>query len=223
MALIEAETPITEEEIEVTCDLAGPSTVGGVCIMLQQPAENHPFAFGIETVMDECATLDAIKDAWAVVTSGAPLPTILDLHPFIRPSFWKQAQVRRFPPESSVFDVLVTKRPEVLIAMGKQKDYNLPELRPLESIGVGQQYPSGLYPLAPGYEVCRVNCFHPSFAINYNRSHSCFRQLMLLEIAHGWAVLNGTWNDEPWMDELRDQCKSEGARVRGEIRFDCQS
>lgn len=191
--------------------------------MLQQPAENHPFACGIHRVMDKCATLDAIRDAWAVVTNRAPLPTILDLHPFMRPSFWKQAQIGRSAPESSVFDVLVTKRPDVLIAIGKQMDYKLPELRPFESIGVGQQHPSGPYPLAPGYEVCRVNCFHPSFANNYNRCHSCFRQLMLLEIAHGWAILDGTWNDETWMDELRDRCKREAAGLRGRIRFDCQS
>ena len=51
---------LDEDEIEVTAKLAGPLSIGGIVIMLQQPRDNHPSEAGIHAVIDDCDTLIAL-------------------------------------------------------------------------------------------------------------------------------------------------------------------
>ncbi|KAG6015560.1 hypothetical protein E4U43_005096 [Claviceps pusilla] len=50
-------------EIHVTKELAGPFTKGGLLVLLLQPRPFHPWSKGLDAVIQNCTTLDALNDA----------------------------------------------------------------------------------------------------------------------------------------------------------------
>jgi hypothetical protein len=81
-------------------------------------------------------------------------------------------------------------------------------MRPTEGLGVGRKFANTRYAMSPGYEVQRVNAFHPSFAVNYYFHMSCLRQLLVLEVAQACGLYRGQWYNDSWMDELREHCQA---------------
>ncbi|KAK7178497.1 hypothetical protein PSPO01_15457 [Paraphaeosphaeria sporulosa] len=78
----------------------------------------------------------------------------------------------------------------------------------LEGLGVRHTFRSMEFKLRPGSKILRVNAFHPSFAINYHPHMSCFRQLLILEVAQACGLNRGQWHNQIWMDELRKSCQA---------------
>lgn len=43
---------ISKDEIDITLELSAPLTIGGITVVLQQPARFHPYSKGLEAVVD---------------------------------------------------------------------------------------------------------------------------------------------------------------------------
>lgn len=205
-------------EVQVTTKLAGPTSTGGVAIVLQQPRRNHRFEKGIFDVINDSPTLLALKKSFAAASCNSLCivnnVAVVDLLPYIPDEYREPERVRDAFQISVEF--LVHKRPSVVFCAGRMRndidiDILKGESRKVESIGIGNTFP---YPSATlgaenhqAAEIQRVNGFHPSFAMNRCPEYSCLRQLLLLEAAHTCAVHRGDWAEEPWMEDLRDLCK----------------
>jgi hypothetical protein len=82
----------SEAERAVTADLAGPRSIGGIAVVLQQPRDNHPFESGVQAVIEDCATLRALKHVFFMI-SGRRLDlrdiSVIDLLPYATNNDWE--------------------------------------------------------------------------------------------------------------------------------------
>ncbi|KAF7589641.1 hypothetical protein BBP40_004014 [Aspergillus hancockii] len=88
------------------------------------------------------------------------------------------------------------------------------------SLGIGRDFDEPKISLRPGSVIERVNSFHPSFAINFNPYDSCFRQLLLLNVAKACRMYEGTWSEEEWMIDLMGRCIAEAKAGRDRCKTD---
>ncbi|PYH71035.1 uncharacterized protein BO88DRAFT_242398 [Aspergillus vadensis CBS 113365] len=206
---------ISKDEIDITLELSGPQTVGGVTVVLQQPARFHPYSEGLEAVLDYSATFSTIDEAFSAVSCGSisirsSTLSLIDSLPYVGPdddlSSEEKLRVRRVTSH-----IIIRKDPDVLLCMWRQaEDHEITrEMSKFRSLGVGRDFDRPTVTLRPGSVAERVNSFHPSFAINYNPYDSCFRQLLLLNVAKACRVYEGTWNEEEWMNDLKKRCRDE--------------
>jgi hypothetical protein len=94
------------------------------------------------------------------------------------------------------------KQPDVVLCCYQSPD--ITKFNLLYSLGVGK---TREYEVKLGGQFCiPVNAFHPSYAVNYNKSESCFRTLYMLETLKAFHEINGTWTDSGWMKQLRSFC-----------------
>jgi len=212
-------------ERAVTTEFAGPRSIGGIAVVLQQPRHDHPFESGARGVIEDCATLRALEEVFFVV-SGRKLKllrdiSVVDLLPYTTNDNWEDM---RDEEKASAFRAaqwaLGAKEPDVVLCAGKKF---LPEkfralkddMWKLESWGVG-----AVFPEKPQYitvkdegrsriKIRRVNGFHPSYAMNYLPEHSCLRQLLFLVVAQTCTVYSqASWKEEDWMKALRKNCSA---------------
>jgi hypothetical protein len=209
---------ISTAEVATAQDLAGPPTKGGICFVLQQPADNHPYHLGTESVIELSPTLSALLlDLWPIVSCGAPRPTVIDRLPFVRPSDRTDYDCNSRIQER-IFAMVQEKKLSVVVCMWRRNQNmgdmpvdNPRSMRAIEGLGVGRTFNSPYCELRPGCNTQRVNAFHPGFTVNYQPHLSCLRQLLILEVAHACGLHRGLWRNEIWMDELREYCQ---AKVR---------
>ncbi|KAK0763483.1 hypothetical protein N5P37_002860 [Trichoderma harzianum] len=216
-------------ELLVTEELAKPLTQGGIAVALLRPANYHPFSSGVDVVVEKSPTLRALRDVFALI--GLDLVqhiTILDSLPFLRKmdqySLFgdDEEYTRALNEHHEVFlDAVVAKRPDVVLCMWQTRD----ELqcnwsgRALGSIGVGEVFDDEKTTLCDRHgnliETKRVNAFHPSHCMNYVCEYSQLRQLLILEIAHAWHLMDSSWQEEPWMTGLRNSWKKKKIHPEG--------
>lgn len=215
---------IPSEEIGVTVDLASPESVGGICFILQQPAGNHPYHLGTDTVIKSCPTLDALLQVWSTVSCGSPRPSIFDRLPFICPKDRLSPTLKTEVEEQSLA-IIRAKRPDVVVCMWRRKwdkyTRNYEEVitgfSALEGVGVGRTFAIPDHELGPGLRTRRVNAFHPSYSVNYNPHVSCFRQLLMLEVAQACGIYSCEWHNEDWMTDLRMHCARKTKELRDKL------
>ncbi|KAL2134842.1 hypothetical protein VTI74DRAFT_10648 [Chaetomium olivicolor] len=210
-------------ERAVTADLAGPQSIGGIAVVLQQPRHDHPFQSGVRAVIEDCATLRALEDVFFVV-SGRKLKllrdiSVIDLLPYTTNDEWEdmtnEEKARAFKAAQWAIGA---KEPDVVLCAGKKfLPAKLRDLKDdmwkLESQGVGAVFPER-YPYitvknmdGSRIKIRRVNGFHPSYAMNYLPEHSCLRQLLFLVVVQTCTVYSkGVWKEEDWMTALRTNC-----------------
>ncbi|EMD86666.1 hypothetical protein COCHEDRAFT_1198041 [Bipolaris maydis C5] len=206
---------IPRDEIATAAYLARPDTKGGICFILQQPADHHPYNLGADSVIESSPTLRALLiEIWPIVSCGAPSPTVLDRLPFVRSYEEPDLDVRHYIQERT-FAMIEAKCPDVVVCMWRYKRGNgiaqedrTGNVAAVEGLGVGQVFGRPTHVMASGHRIVRVNAFHPSFAMNYNPDLSCLRQLLILEVAQACGLYRGDWLNKRWMDELRERCKS---------------
>jgi hypothetical protein len=213
-------------ERAVTAELAGPQSIGGIAVVLQQPRHDHCFELGTKAVIEDCATLRALEDVFSMVSQGSLTLlhdiSVIDLLPYITNKDWelmnKKEEIER------AFKVaqwaLGAKEPDVVLCAGKRplpKDlgYLKDDMWKLESKGVGdifsQKYQAITVKDVDGsrIKINRVNGFHPSYAMNYHPEHSCLRQLLFLVVAQTCTIYSkGSWEEEDWMRTLRENCSN---------------
>lgn len=76
-----------------------------------------------------------------------------------------------------------------------------------QSTGVGKTFAKTQTQLGSELWTKIVNAPHPSYVMNYNPHISCFRELILLEVAYACGVYKKDWVEEFWMKELRERCQ----------------
>ncbi|RYO82165.1 hypothetical protein DL764_009650 [Monosporascus ibericus] len=212
-------------ERDVTAKLAGPQSIGGIAVVLQQPRHNHPFDSGVRAVIEDCATLRALEDVFLVVSGRKlrllPDISVIDLLPYTTKCNWDDMNNEE---KASAFKAaqwaLGSKQPDVVLCAGKKYLSEEPrklkdDMWKLESQGVGAVFPER-YPYITvkdkdgnRIKIRRVNGFHPSYAMNYLPEHSCLRQLLFLVVAQTCAVYGkASWKEEDWMTALRRDCST---------------
>jgi len=225
------------DEIKVTAKLAGPAVKGGIAITLQQPRHNHPFEKGIDAVIEDCESLDALYDIFRAVSCQTldirTDITIVDLLPYV---FENVAKIRDDELEESFrvsTQIICDKEPDVLLCAGKiwlpraDKSSNCKgDAWKFESLRLGERFGSTPKlpvtvrvrpPEARGFvSIRRVNGFHPSHAMNYHSHASLLRQLQILIGAETCGVLRDDWEDEHWMTEIRHRCMEISKELSGE-------
>jgi hypothetical protein len=213
----------SQAERDVTAELAGPQSIGGIAVVLQQPRHDHPFDSGVRAVIEDCPTLSALEDVFSVV-SGRKLKllpdiSVIDLLPYTTDRNWGDMNNEE---KASAFKAaqwaLGSKQPDVVLCAGKKYLPGEPgklknDLSKLESQGVGAVFPNPYIMVKDKdgrrIKIRRVNGFHPSYAMNYLPEHSCLRQLFFLVVAQTCAVYGkASWKEEDWMTALRRDCST---------------
>lgn len=211
---------IAKDEIDITLELFGPQATGGITVVFQQPWRFHLYSKGIEAVIDACPTFFVIDEAFSAVSCGtisivSSTLSIIDSLPYVRPqdklSSWDKLEIRKVASE-----IIFKKDPDVVLCMWRQANDNeisrmMSEFR---SLGIGCDFNQPKLCLRPGSVTERVNSFHPSFTINFNPYDSCFRQLLLLNVAKACRIYEGTWREEDWMGSLKKRCGEEAKTDR---------
>ncbi|RYC65211.1 hypothetical protein CHU98_g983 [Xylaria longipes] len=219
------------DEINVTSQLAGPATTGGILVTLQQPRGNHPFEDGVEAVIQDCDTLSALDQLFLTASCGTlnvrEHISLVDLLPFT------PQRVDTVPSEvlQDAFEAsrlaICAKMPDVVLCAGRvwlprdcenpgtgpadQEKFDLKgELRKLEAAGVGRPdiYDAVGLQGSGGELVAmsKINGFHPAYALTYHPEHTNLRQLLLLNVVKTCGVYRGDWREDRWMDTLREEC-----------------
>ena len=79
--------PLGLNEYDVTRNLAGPFTQGGLLVLLQEPRVNHTWDYGVDWVVSDCASLDILREGLRVVSGGKLSITsdvsVIDRWPFL--------------------------------------------------------------------------------------------------------------------------------------------
>jgi hypothetical protein len=223
---------VPEPEIDVTAELAGPSSKGGIALALQQPRSEHPFTSGTKAVIDDCDTLAAFRELFAVVSRGTidmqRDVSVFDLLPYIPEDLMNNSSERTLATvfQNSVL-AFCEKEPDVVLCAGKiwlPKVEGLDkweakkaesaikgEAWKLENLGIGRTFDK--YPVVrlknntrDWTKIRRVNGFHPSYALNYSSDYSKLRQLLILNVAEVCGVYCSDWKEEAWMAGLRTSC-----------------
>jgi hypothetical protein len=198
-SLQDAGKAITLQEIQFGRKLAMPRTKGGVVILLERPPKHQRYDGDFDHVVQQCATLRAIDDVLRnICGSSLEETSCFDAFPF-------QNGVRGdndFEAYEVFKEMMKEKKPEVVLCCYRSPDATLFDF--ISSIGVGKMH-TRQFPL--GGQFCTpVNAFHPSLAVNYNKSESCFRNLYILEALKAFHEIDGAWTDQDWMHELRSFC-----------------
>lgn len=229
------ELQLSNAEIDVTGDLAGPETVGGIAVILKQPRNEHPFDLGPAAVIDDCDTLWGLHDLFDTASCGTVDllrgVSIFDLLPYTTPEDIQTSGENldflgnRF---KTCVEAVRYKKPDVVLCAGT---FQLPkrwdkarcnrckgEAWKLERRMVGYDFGGkSTIRLKNAHGECtrihRVNTSHPSFSLNYHREYSCFVQLLLLAVSQACTVYRRTWVERTWMNDLRKLCMKQSSKL----------
>lgn len=115
----------------MTGELAGPETVGGMAIILQQPRDEHPFDQGAAAVIQECDTLRTVAQVFTTVSCGTidllRDDPIFDLLPYTTPEEieWNGEDFDFLSDRfNTCVEAVCRKNPDVVLCAAK---YSLPE------------------------------------------------------------------------------------------------
>lgn len=207
---------IPRAEVHTTRRFFNSGWSGGITVILLQPSNSHPYQKGFSSVIEECPTYRFLNEGFKAVTCGAlrlgdGTLSIIDSAPFIRP--WDNAPVEcKREMRRRTSRIICAKKPNVVLCMWQDKGVPLRMTR-VQSLGVGKDFTSSNTRFN-GEILERVNSFHPSYAANYNPHASCFRQLLLLNIAQACGIYeHGVWHEEEWMKELKKRCTAEASSM----------
>ncbi|KAH7123592.1 hypothetical protein B0J11DRAFT_487829 [Dendryphion nanum] len=217
----------SRKEIQVTAQIAGPPVKGGIAITLLQPRDNHRFEEGLNSVIENCKTLNALDDIFFTASCGTldirTGITVVDLLPYVHEKIEEIDDTTLRESFRVSVQAICDKEPEILLCAGRvwlpragRFDDRKGDAWRMESIGIGKRF--GSTPKLPtmarvrrekgGFAaINRVNGFHPSHAMNHNSHASLLRQLLILIAAETCGTLRGDWEEKEWMNELRESCQ----------------
>lgn len=61
---------LSQAEIPVTMDIAGPAWTGGILALTLRPANNHPYHQGTAITIQDCGTLSCLRERFHIASSG---------------------------------------------------------------------------------------------------------------------------------------------------------
>lgn len=201
-------------------NLALPATKGGVLISLLRPPRNQTYDNGFTADTAACRTTDAVAKLIAIATGGEM--TIDDVSTFdtlpYSPEGAEEAELIK-AAEYTFTEMVKAKEPDVVLCCYQGNSDN-GFIRNLRSLGVGQVFDEPSLKISANCITTRVNAFHPSYAVNYQPTYSCFRRLLLLEFVQAFSLLSRDWEEESWMIDLRSQCMKVARQLSKEPKLD---
>lgn len=204
--------PTNISELNFALDLAGPDTIGGILVLLQQPLETQTYKNGFIADVDDCETLKAIRQLISLASNqlaGLDNVSVFDMLPFLTEEY-EDTDIFRAAHETLV-RMIRAKAPSIVICCARGKSHDL-FVRDIHGLGVGKTFsPEELQ--NDTLRFLRINAFHPSYSVNYNRSYSCFRRLLILEFVKAFNLQQSQWSEEEWMDTLRLDCRKKSAQL----------
>jgi hypothetical protein len=117
-------SPITAAELDITTQLAGPFTPGGLLILLQEPRPNHPWDSGFDSVIEDCETLDLLETWIGLGSEGsmslAQNVAVLDSRPLlVAKEHLDLGEKKGSELYGLVRKAIEAKRPDVVLCMGQ--------------------------------------------------------------------------------------------------------
>jgi hypothetical protein len=130
--------PICMNELNFGLDLAGPETTGGILVLLQQPSKTLAYRNGFTANVQNCRTLDAIRQLVTLVSNhhltGLDDVSVFDMLPFMA-KHYKNPNAIRDAHEVLVY-MLKAKVPEIVVCCSQGTSHH-PFGRELSGLGVG--------------------------------------------------------------------------------------
>lgn len=209
----------TKTMIDVYAELAKPETTGGVVVILERPstAERTRYGGGHRSVVSKTKTLRKVAKLIWLCTNGALEiwdVTILDAFPLQPYDDFDDGDPRK--SSGLLSKLLAAKRPDVVLSCFRAGEHE-GFIRLLQHPGVGHESNSRSYPLKighPQHNFKKIDAFHPMFA--YYADKDCFSQLLELQFAKAFGECYGTWREESWMAELRQNARDCKGRMDNE-------
>ncbi|KAL4877423.1 hypothetical protein BJY04DRAFT_128866 [Aspergillus karnatakaensis] len=201
------ERPLERSRIHHGLELAKPGTTGGVLVALLQPYSKQAFDKGFVADLKDCATTDSVRDLIQTATGGRmdiDDVSVFDTLPYCADG---TGDANTLLLAQNVFQEMVeAKKPDVVLSCYRvPADNRNAIVRELSSRGVGRVHDELEFVLRGG-STKRINAFHPSYAVNYHRTYSCFRRLLLVEFVQAFTHCLGAGIEESWIWELRQDC-----------------
>jgi hypothetical protein len=130
-------SPIPDTELDITTQLAGPFTPGGLLVLLEEPRRTHPWHRGLDGVIKDCGTLDLLE-TWIRHGSQGSMSlaenvAVLDSRPLLvaedHSDLGKEGWGELY---RLVRKAIEAKRPDVVLCMGKVRtESQVPSTSPL--------------------------------------------------------------------------------------------
>jgi hypothetical protein len=117
-------SPIPDTELNITTQLAGPFTPGGLLILLQEPRPIHPWDSGFDSVIEDCKTLDLLE-TWIGLGSKGSMSlardvSVLDSRPLlVAKEYLGLGEKKGGELYGLVRRAIEAKRPDVVLCMGR--------------------------------------------------------------------------------------------------------
>jgi hypothetical protein len=211
--LWDGDEPINISELNFALDLAGPDTIGGILVLLQQPSKTQTYENGFIADVDDCETLKAIRQLVSLASNqlaGLDNVSLFDMLPFLTEEY-EDTDIFRAAHETLV-RMIRAKAPSIVICCARGQSHDR-FVRDIHGLGVGKTFsPEELQNGTSRF--LRINVFHPSYSVNYNRSYSCFRRLLILEFVKAFNLQQSQWLEEEWMDKLRLDCQEKSTQLQ---------
>jgi hypothetical protein len=153
-------------ELNFGLELARPETMGGVVVVLLQPAQTQTYTNGYTKDVDICESLKAVKELISVVNNyllDFDGVSIFDTLPFLTEEYRDEDKFR--DANNTFVQMIKAKRPDVVVCccQGESQNQFVKDIRSLE---VGKSFSPEV--LQNGqWNLRRVNAFHPSYSVNY--------------------------------------------------------
>jgi hypothetical protein len=201
-------------------NLALPATKGGILVSLLRPPRNQTYDNGFTADADACRTTGAVANLVAVASGRETTiddVSTFDTLPYSPEGADEDELVKK--AEYTFTEMVTAKEPDIVLCCYQGKSDN-EFVRNLRSLGIGRVFDEPNLRISANCTTTRVNAFHPSYAVNYQSTYSCFRRLLLLEFVQAFSLLSGEWKEEEWMNALRTHCTKLARKLSGmEHRF----
>ncbi|KAF2259629.1 hypothetical protein CC78DRAFT_571764 [Lojkania enalia] len=197
---------ISNNEIQFAKWLAMPETKGGVVIVLQQPAEHQRYFSDHYQTVKDCNTLSAVDEVCKAITGyGVERVSCFDAFPFHKIPVSKSLE--KYEEElDEAYDLFLRmieqKQPDVVLCCYRSPHST--KYKDFQCIGIGRTRDCQV--TVRGRRYTCVNCFHPSYALNYLEDKSELRSLFIIEATQAFRRANGTWRERSWMTKVRENC-----------------
>ncbi|KAF2278991.1 uncharacterized protein EI97DRAFT_431208 [Westerdykella ornata] len=197
---------ISDNEVKFAKWLAMPETTGGVVIVLQQPAEHQRYFSDQGQTVKDCDTLDAVDEVCKAVTGcGLEKISCFDAFPFHKIPVSKSLDKyeEELDEAYAIFlHMIHQKQPDVVFCCYRSPHPT--KYKHFQRIGIGRTRDHPV--TVQGQRYTCVNGFHPSYALNYLEDKSALRRLFVIEATQALRRANGTWEEKPWMTDVRENC-----------------
>lgn len=209
-------------ELSFGIEMAQPESEVDIVVVLLRPHSKQVFSDGFVAGRRGCATLNAVAELISAVSNGRfgfDDISIFDAIPFLDETITNKDTINK--AQNTFADMIRAKQPDVVICCYKTESED-PLVLDVCRTGIGGSFQPSILGYGQSLSLLRVTAFHPSYAINFYPTCSCFRRLLTLEFTKAFALWRRDWKEERWMTDLRVICSQEASRVSRDMPSVCR-